>query len=289
MNPPLQQDLDLIQMNDLDRGPLPTDFPDYRDLMVMDAAGQNIGRIVDIIINRADKTPLMAVVLFGGFLDIGAKHILVPFDLLRNPKPTTITADVLRYQAEQSPDFDPKNVTDYEAYFHYWKPTEIPAVADPMLAPVEENSALGHGPLVRIARAAAYQVPSNVEDLRGKQVVGADDQAIGVIDDWFLNMTTHRPEIVVIRHGGVFGVFGHESMVPFSRLDVVDSTTLRAQVTKEEFEGAPELKDEIYDYKPFFEYWGIATAAETPKVEAPANEPLVEPRSGEAVRPTETP
>ncbi|MCA1594973.1 MAG: PRC-barrel domain-containing protein [Chloroflexi bacterium] len=246
---------EVMHMNDLDRPAIPTDIPDYRDLMVIDLEGQQLGRIVDVILDKPSRKPILAVVLFGGFLDMGAKHVLVPHEWLHDPTPSTIRGNLTRYQAEQAPDFDPKSAKDIEPYYQYWFANEVKADASSTIRRVPPNAAEGHTPLVRVSQAHSWQIPEGITDLRGRQVVDEQNQPLGAIDDWFLNVRTGKPEILVVRQGGLFGAFSNECMIPYDRVEEFGDNKLRAAVSAEEIGGAPQLKDEIVNYHPFFEYW----------------------------------
>ena len=49
---------------------------------VFDSAGDNVGRLVDILVDK-NGAPLAAVVDVGGFLGIGARRVAIAWTLLR--------------------------------------------------------------------------------------------------------------------------------------------------------------------------------------------------------------
>ncbi|HET6381828.1 MAG TPA: PRC-barrel domain-containing protein [Armatimonadota bacterium] len=249
-----KQPKELIHINDLDRPALPVDFPDYRDLMVYDSQGVQVGRIVDMVIDRADRRPVMAVMLFGGFLDMGAKHVLLPFEWLQEPRNGTIRINATRELIAQAPYFNAEGHRDYSPFYDYWFPNPA-STPDPSLPPLVENTAGGHSPLLRMSHANKWQIPDGVTDLRGREVVDDEGNSVGVIDDWFLSLKDHAATIVVIRRGGLLGAFAHETMVPFDRLEALDGDRYRIHASKEDIDYAPELKDEILNYAPFYSYW----------------------------------
>ena len=74
---------------------------------VRNGAGENLGRIVDVLIDQGGQ--VRAVVIdFGGFLGVGARRLVVDSTAL-HPGPDTITADITRDQARAAPEYKPGN------------------------------------------------------------------------------------------------------------------------------------------------------------------------------------
>src|SRR5579864_6599893 len=51
---------------------------------VLSAAGENMGRIVDVVVDRAGRVRA-AVIDFGGFLGVGSRRVAVAWNALRFP------------------------------------------------------------------------------------------------------------------------------------------------------------------------------------------------------------
>ena len=263
---------ELALLDDLDRPPLPLDFPDYRDLTVIVSSGQELGRLSDMVFDMETRKPLLVVVLFGGLLDMGAKHILLPFNWLHDATASHVHADFTMAQAAASPDVNPRDLKQFEPYVRTWFPPEAEAFANPGMSPVPTGTHHHAGPLVRVSRAAAWQIPDVVPDLRGKDVVNAEGQTLGAVDDWFYSPRLHAPAIVVIKRGGILGLFAHEAMVPYERLKLLENGSLQAAISPEELRYAPELRDDILDYGPYYEYWEAADSGEV-IIPPPQDEP----------------
>jgi len=75
---------------------------------VRDAANENMGRIVDAIVDR-DGTVRAAVVDFGGFLGVGSRKIVVDWKALRfgtvASKKDSITLELTKAQVSAAPEY----------------------------------------------------------------------------------------------------------------------------------------------------------------------------------------
>jgi PRC-barrel domain len=98
---------------------------DHRDVQsilgkeVRSAADENMGRIVDIIVDRTGHVRA-AVVDFGGFLGVGSRRIAIAWNALRFPangnKVERVTLEWTRDQVREAPEYkDDKPVAVLEA------------------------------------------------------------------------------------------------------------------------------------------------------------------------------
>jgi hypothetical protein len=74
---------------------------------VRDSAGKEMGRIVNVIVDRASQ-PRAVVIDFGGFLGVGSRKIAVDWAALRMggaEKPDQITLDLSRDQVKAAPEY----------------------------------------------------------------------------------------------------------------------------------------------------------------------------------------
>jgi hypothetical protein len=79
---------------------------------VRSAANENMGRIVDIIVDRAGQVRA-AVIDFGGFLGVGSRKIVVDWTALRfspdsGKPPDFITLELTRDQVKGAPEYKDK-------------------------------------------------------------------------------------------------------------------------------------------------------------------------------------
>lgn len=75
---------------------------------VRSATGENMGRVVDVVVDRAGQVRA-AVIDFGGFLGVGSRKIAVDWDALRFPPPgdknSPVTLEFTRDQLKAGPEY----------------------------------------------------------------------------------------------------------------------------------------------------------------------------------------
>ena len=75
------------------------------------SANENMGRIIDVIVDRAGRVRA-AVIDFGGFLGVGSRKIAVDWNVLRfNPdsnKRDVVTLELTRDQVKEAPEYKDK-------------------------------------------------------------------------------------------------------------------------------------------------------------------------------------
>jgi hypothetical protein len=78
---------------------------------VRSTAGENMGRIVDVIVDRAGQARA-AIIDFGGFLGVGSRRIAVDWNALRfrpdSVKRDVITLELTRDQVKSAPEYKDK-------------------------------------------------------------------------------------------------------------------------------------------------------------------------------------
>ncbi|MEW5728079.1 MAG: PRC-barrel domain-containing protein [Pseudomonadota bacterium] len=82
---------------------------------VLNASGERIGDIQDIVLDVKQGSAEFAVVGVGGFLGVGEKNVAVPWDRLRPAdRPQSFVLDVDRQTLEQAPAIDLENVAEMQ-------------------------------------------------------------------------------------------------------------------------------------------------------------------------------
>lgn len=75
---------------------------------VLSAAGENMGRIVDVVVDRTGQVRA-AVIDFGGFLGVGSRKIAVDWNALSFPRPgdkiARVTLEFTRDQVKAGPEY----------------------------------------------------------------------------------------------------------------------------------------------------------------------------------------
>ena len=97
----------LIKLSEFDV-PLEESWQDIRDLEVYDVAGEQIGSVEDLYVDRETRLPSYLVVSAGGFLGVGKKTFLVPVEeVSRSVGEERVTIQVPKEKVLNSPEFDP--------------------------------------------------------------------------------------------------------------------------------------------------------------------------------------
>src|SRR5215208_1240149 len=101
-----QQRSNLTKLSELDV-PLEESWQDIRDLEVYDVAGEQIGSVEDLYVDRETRLPSYRVVSAGGFLGVGKKTFLVPVEeVSRDVGEKRVTITVPKEKVLNSPEFD---------------------------------------------------------------------------------------------------------------------------------------------------------------------------------------
>ena len=101
-----QQRSNLTRLSESDL-PLEEPWQDMRDLAVLDLAGEQIGSVEDLYVDRETRLPSYLVVSAGGFLGVGKKTFLVPVEeVSRDVGEERVTITVPKEKVVNSPEFD---------------------------------------------------------------------------------------------------------------------------------------------------------------------------------------
>ncbi len=82
---------------------------------VYDIDGEQIGSVEDLYVDRQTQEARFLDVGAGGFLGIGEKHFLIPFEAVSDISDERVTLNQDRDQVLGSPDFDADDVPDADA------------------------------------------------------------------------------------------------------------------------------------------------------------------------------
>ena len=97
----------LIKLSEFDV-PLEESWQDIRDLDVYDVAGEQIGSVEDLYVDREARQPSYLVVSAGGLLGVGKKHFLIPVEEVSRDvgEQQRVTVTVPKEKVLNSPEFD---------------------------------------------------------------------------------------------------------------------------------------------------------------------------------------
>jgi sporulation protein YlmC with PRC-barrel domain len=104
------------------------------------------------------------------------------------------------------------------------------------------------------------------DDIRGRKVVDKKGELIGHVDDLFIDDTQKRVRMLLIRHGGVFGLGGDKFLMPIDAVTKIDHDLVHIDRQREHLAGVPVYNPEmtpdehyftgIYGFWGFGPYWG---------------------------------
>ena len=243
---------------------------------VVNAAGDDLGKIEELMIDLHDGRLAYAVMSFGGFLGMGDKLFAIPWQAFRlKLHDHAFVLDIPKETLEKAEGFDKDNwpitsrewlstVYGYYGYQSYWQ-TGVP----------EETKSQ------RMARTGSTSGDRENPDflsadtLKGDKVVGKRGEDIGKIEEFMIDLQNGKVGYVVVSHGGLLGMGKKLFAVPWQALILrVHEHAFALDVPKETFEKAegfdkdnwPLTREElsrtysIYGYQPYWET-GMATPA----------------------------
>jgi len=95
---------------------------DIRGRKVVDAIGEDVGDVDDLMIDDTEKKVRFIRVASGGFLGIGAQKFLIPVDAIKQIKDDKVIVSHDRQTISRSPAYDPDVVDEHyydNLYGHY--------------------------------------------------------------------------------------------------------------------------------------------------------------------------
>ena len=117
----------LIKLSDSENLRLREPLKNIRGLDVYDSNGEEIGSVEDLFVDQEAQFPRFLDVGAGGFLGIGKKHFLVPFEEVSRhvSEEERVIVRQNREKVLGSPDFDPDEMPEVDlqravyAYYGY--------------------------------------------------------------------------------------------------------------------------------------------------------------------------
>lgn len=112
----------LVRLSDTDRT-VADPQADVRGRKVVDATGEEVGTVDDLLVDEEDVKARMLRVKHGGFLGIGADHFLVPVDAVTSVDDDTVHIDRERTRLTDVPGYDPEIGYDtayYGGLYSWW-------------------------------------------------------------------------------------------------------------------------------------------------------------------------
>ena len=122
-----EQQPNLVKLSDSESLRLREPLQNIRGLDVYDSHGEQIGTVEDLYVDQDAQLPRFLDVSAGGFLGIGKKHFLVPFEEVSRSvsEEERVVVRQNRDKVLGSPDFDPAEMPEVDfqravyAYYGY--------------------------------------------------------------------------------------------------------------------------------------------------------------------------
>jgi len=231
---------------------------------VKNAAGEDLGKVEDLVLDPNGGTIEYGVLSTGGFLGMGDKLYAVPFSLLRAPQVSEdsdlayFTLDLDKAKLEGSPRF-PKDK---------WPNVDEPA----WRAEIDTYFGTRGRISAETLDAATRWHLVRASDVIGEDVNNPGDDDLGDVKELVLDPQRGRVTYFVLSSGGFLGLGDKLFAIPWEELDVLrkDKGDLRLvlDVDKARLEKSPEYKEaewihmrdpvyvkSVYDYYDCHCYW----------------------------------
>ncbi|CAL9448025.1 PRC-barrel domain-containing protein [Streptomyces sp. enrichment culture] len=99
---------------------------DVRGRKVANSAGDELGRIGDLLIDEEERKVRFLLVEHGGFLGIGEKKTFIPVDAVTEVTDDRVYVDQSREKVEGAPEYDPGLVEEPDYYGRVYDYYQLP-------------------------------------------------------------------------------------------------------------------------------------------------------------------
>ena len=248
---------------------------------VVNRAGEDLGKIEELMIDLQDGRVAYAVLSFGGFLGMGDKLFAIPwkaFSLRLHEH--AFLLDIPKETLEKAEGFDKDNwpitnrewlstLYSYYGYQSYWQ-----------TAAVGQTGMMGETESERMARtrsAAGRDNPDflSADTIKGDKVVNRAGDHIGKIEELMIDLQDGKVAYAVMSHGGILGIGSKLFAIPWQALtlrvhehafvlDVPEETFHKAEgFDKDKWPLTREELSSTYTYYGYQPYWQTVTAGQT--------------------------
>lgn len=197
-------------------------------MTVKNQQGETLGEIEDLMLDVQDGRIAYVVLDFGGWFDVGGKHVAAPWNALAlKPGAQDIILNVDKEKLRQAPSFERTYTPDVverawlvDVYKFYGAPPH------PSLQVVTAEK-------IRVARA---------ETVMGMDVENPQGNDLGEIEDLVFDLKDGRIAYAVMAYGGWLGLGENLAAVPWQALKLnTDEREFTLNVDKEKLRAAPSF------------------------------------------------
>jgi sporulation protein YlmC with PRC-barrel domain len=219
---------------------------------VFNNAGEELGEIDDLMVGFDSEQINYVILETGGFLDLGEQLFVIPVQAISvDPGQEQVLLDVNEEIFDNAPGFQAAEWPDFTQpdwdidYWSYWNDSQL-IPQDSMITPNQRESAI------------------RASDLMGFNVVNAQDEDLGEIEDLVIGFDSHQIRYGVLSFGGFLGLGEEWVAVPLHMMTLTPAEEeVILDVTPETIEAAPRFTDDEWpdlntpdwdlDYQ---QYWG---------------------------------
>jgi len=225
---------------------------DLRGKNVVNAQGEGMGKITDLIIHTKKGAAQYAVVSFGGFLGMGRDSIAVPMAAFTwDRAEERFILDTTKERLEKAPDFDSDNWNQLRD--PTWREQirrtfgHVPSIDDDRAArgmdrnprdPEQDRDRRNPSDQRAVDRFGTYMLSTDLEDAT---LVGSNGEGIGDIDDLVVDRSSGHIGFVTLKTGGVLGIGAETRVVPWEALTRTDENEFRISIASNRIENAPQF------------------------------------------------
>ncbi|AKB68790.1 PRC-barrel domain-containing protein [Methanosarcina mazei] len=185
---------------------------------VVNTAGEDLGKIEELMIDVDDGRIAYAALSFGGFLGMGNKLFAIPWQALKlRLHEHTFLLDIPKETLERAEGFDKDNwpaadrewLSDtytYYGYQPYWQRRAE-----------EQTEIRGEVGAERLSRESASENPIflSADSIKGNKVVNRDGNDIGKIDEIMIDLQDGNVAYAAVSHGGILGIGSKLFAIPW--------------------------------------------------------------------------
>ena len=251
---------------------------------VVNAAGDNIGKIEELMIDLDNGRVAYSVLSFGGFLGLGDKLFAIPWQALNlRLHEHAFLLDIPKDVLKKAEGFDKDNWLTtreelsrsytYYGYQTYWQTEASEEIELPGKAEPERTTRRGMA-----GRDNPEFLSAGI--IKGDKVVNRTGDNIGKIEELMIDLEDGRVAYAVVSHGGLLGIGSKLFAIPWQALKLrAHEHAFLLDIPKETIDKAegfdkdrwPLTRDELsrsYTYYGYQPYWKTGAAAAVTGVSA---------------------
>lgn len=232
---------------------------------VSNPAGEDLGKVEELVLDPNSGEISYAVLSFGGFLGMGDRLFAIPFHMLKAPAPVgddspaaRFTLNIDKAKLEKAPGFPKDNWPDIQT--PQWSSTVDTYYGS--TRPQDGARAIDQNTSLRLTKAS---------ELIGQDIHNTTDDELGEIKDLVLDPQRARVNYFVLSSGGFLGMGDKLIAVPWEGLQVSlkdKKPRYVLSIAKERLQTAPQFDEkdwrrmsdpawvqELYTYYGVRPYW----------------------------------